>query len=462
MQTRRNTSQSEMMLLPSLEEFVPLDDPLRRLKNALDLSFIHEIVRPLYCQDNGRPSIDPEVVIRLFILQAIKGIKSVRQLLRDAHLHMGYRWFIGYSATESLPDHSALSKILDRFGDDVFDEIFRQSIAQCKSSGLIEGRILHIDATTIRADIDKTTVEKENASDADARFGRFPDGTKKPGYKQQTVVDNKSRVVLAVDVKPANEAEGCEIMSTLDAATEWLDKPPEALCADSGYASGENKAECEARGIRFVSPPRKVCNHHSKTQFTIEQFVYDEKNDVFVCPAGKILKQAGSGGNKPGRWKYRASAKDCGKCPLKTQCTKTSQRCVNVGTHHGALVRLREDSKTSEFAALYRRRAPIVEGVFAEAKQWHGLARAWWRGRVKVRVQCLLIASVLNMKRLAGVSGRFGSVGACLDAVSDCLMTFFAPMERFCRLLVAIWTQLRLHKQFISAVPPAVDIKLCA
>ena len=409
MQTRHNNWQSEMMLLPSIEDRIPRDYYLRRMKDVLDLSFVHDMVRPLYCQDNGRPSIDPEVIIRLFLLQAITGIASVRQLLREADLHLGYRWFIGYGASEALPDHSSLSRALSRFGDGVFNEIFERSIAQCRTSGLIDGRVLHIDATTIRADLDRDRVDKPNSPDPDARFGRFPDGTKQPGFKQQTVVDDKSRVILAIDVLPANAAEGSNATGALDKAAKRLEEPPEAMCADSAYASGENRAECEARGVRLVSPPRRARNHHSNEYFTIERFTYDELRDMFICPAGKFLKKAGRGGSKPDRWKYRASQKDCGSCPLKSECTKAPQRCVNVSGHHAALVRLREDSQSSEFQVLYRRRAPVIEGLFAEAKQWHGLARATRRGLSKVRVQCLLVASVLNLKRLASVIGSLAN-----------------------------------------------------
>lgn len=408
MQTRHNDWQSEMMLLPSIEDKIPHDYYLRRIKEVLDLGFVHEMVRSLYCQDNGRPSIDPEVIIRLFLLQAITGIASVRQLLRESDLHLGYRWFIGYGANEALPDHSSLSRALSRFGDEVFNEIFEQSIAQCKASGLVEGRVLHLDATTIRADLDRDKVDKPNSSDPDARFGRFPNGTKQPGFKQQTVVDDKSRVILAIDVLPANVAEGSNVTDVLDEATGRLDECPEVVCADSAYASGENRAQCEARGVRLVSPPRRARNHHSDEYYTIERFTYDELRDMFICPVGNLLKRAGRGGSKPNRWKYRASAKDCGSCPLKSECTKAPQRCVNVSSNHASLVRLREDSQSKDFQDLYRRRSPVIEGVFAEAKQWHGLARATRRGLSKMRVQCLLVASVLNLKRLASAIRLLG------------------------------------------------------
>jgi len=408
MQHKRDRIQQQMTLLPPLESFIPADHYLRRLNRVLDLKFIHEFVRDCYCQDNGRPSIDPEVVIRLFLLQAIEGIPQVRELMRQVQMHLGYRWFIGYELDEKLPDHSTLSKALDRFGDKVFNELFERSVAQCQRSGLIEGRVLHVDATTIRADIDSDRVGQPGSSDPDARFGRFPGGTKQPGYKQQTVVDDGSRVVLEVSVEPANTNEGGSLTPAVQKAAARLDSPPKTVCADSAYASGKNAADCYAEGIRLVSPPCKARNHYSHEQFTIEQFEYDEERDLFICPAGKVLSKAGRMSGNKGRFKYRASAKDCRRCSLKSQCTRAPERCLNVTNYHGALVRLRQDSRSEDFKALYRRRAPVIEGIFAEGKQWHSLGRAWRRGLSKMRMQCLLVSTVLNFKRLTALSLLFG------------------------------------------------------
>lgn len=192
MQTKRDRSQQTLTLLPPLESFFPQDHYLRKLNRVLDLSFIHEAVRDKYCQDNGRPSVDPEVVIRLFLLQAMDGIPHVRELMRQVQINLAYRWFIGYELSESLPDHSTLSKALDRLGDEVFNDLFERSISECRRSGLIEGKVLHVDATTIRADLDRNKVNKSDSSDPDARYGRFPGGQVKPGYKQHTVAIGKA------------------------------------------------------------------------------------------------------------------------------------------------------------------------------------------------------------------------------------------------------------------------------
>ena len=257
MQTKRERSQQELMLLPPLESFIPHDHYLYKLNQILDLKFVHKAVRDRYCQDNGRPSIDPEVIIRLFLIQAMNGIPHVRELMRQVQVNLAYRWFIGYSLDEPLPDHSTLSRALSRFGDDVFNELFEQSIAHCQSSGLVEGQVLHVDATTIRADIDRERVNKPDSSDPDARFGRFPGQKFEPGYKQHTVADGKARVVLGVSVTPADRSEHNEAMPVIDEALKRLEDPPEAVCADAAYASGKNAQAMESRGIRLVSPPPK-------------------------------------------------------------------------------------------------------------------------------------------------------------------------------------------------------------
>jgi transposase len=427
MQTKRDNRQQRMILLPPLEEMIPREHRLRRLQRVLDLSFVHEAVRERYCQDNGRPSIDPEVVMRLFLLQAIEHIGEVREMMRQVQVNLAYRWFIGYELDESLPDHSTLSKALDRFGDDVFNELFMRSIAQCRKSGLIEGKVLHVDATTIRADLDRNRVGGNDSPDPDARYGKFPGQHTAPGYKQHTIADDCSRVILGVSVTPADRHEHDEAVALVDEALERLPEPPVAVCGDAAYASGRNYVELEQRGIRLISPPPQARTYTGDSYFTVEDFEYREEDDLFVCPAGKRLKHVYTERER-GRRIYQARLSDCRHCVLKRQCTKAEKRQLKVSGHHAGLVRLRADSKTESFRRLYRRRAPVIEGVFAEAKQRHGLRRAWRRGLSKMRIQCLLIAAVINFKRLITL----------LTLKNAPLQTILAALRTFGELLTTI------------------------
>ena len=429
-----------MMLLPPLETFIPEDHYLRRLDKVLDLSFIHEAVRDRYCQDNGRPSVDPEVVIRLFLIQAMDGITHVRELMRQVQVNLAYRWFIGYGLDETLPDHSTLSRALDRLGDEVFNELFERSISQCRKSGLIEGRVLHVDATTIRADIDSNRVGQENSSDKDARFGKFPGKRTAPGYKQHTVADGKARVVLGISVTPADATEHDHAVSVIDSAVANMGSVPEVVCGDAAYGSGENYQKLCDRGIRLVSPPPKVKSPGGGKYYTTEDFEYDDKHDVFICPAGSTLKYVGRVKDRPKQRCYAGLRSVCRHCPLKDHCTKSSRRQLKVSSNHAALIRLRADSKTESFKHLYQSRAPVIEGIFGEAKEWHGLRRAWRRGLSKMKVQCLLIAAIINFKRLAAVFGlnnasligfwaMFGLIIDCIRRFQDESGYFYTKME---------------------------------
>jgi transposase len=430
MQTKRDKSDNSMMLLPSLEEFIPEDHYLRKINHVLDLSFVHEVVADKYCQDNGRPSIDPEVVVRLFLLQAIEGIGSVRRLMQRAHVDLAYRWFIGYRVDEKLPDHSTLSRALDRFGDEVFNELFIRSVSQCQKSGLIEGQVLHLDATTIRADLDSTRVNQPDSPDKDARFGRFPGGKVKPGYKQHSLADGKKRVVVGVTVTPANSPDDSTMTEMVDDVSVRLGSSPEALCADAAYGSGRNSSEMEKRNIRLVSPPQKPKTYTGDKYFTVEDFEYDESNDQFTCPDGHNLKHVYIE-KKRGRKVYRAHRTACRSCPLKSQCTIAERRSIKVSPYHASLVRLRADYKTESFRELYRQRSPVIEGVFAEAKQWHGLGRAWRRGLSKMLVQCLLVATVINLKRLGAVSDNLFNLKVLFNTILDAIETIMNTTERY-------------------------------
>jgi IS5 family transposase len=285
-----------------------------------------------------------------------------------------------------------------------------------------------VDATTIRADIDANRVAQADSSDTDARFGHFPDGTLKPGYKQHTVADGRARVVLGLSVTPANHHEHDVAVGLIDRVLKRLERLPEAVCADAAYGSGRNYVELAKRGIRLVSPPPKAKTYTGDAYFTVEDFEYDETDDKFICPAGKELKYV-STEKERGRRNYRALRSECRACPLQSQCTKAERRSIKVSPHHGGLVQLRADSKTEDFKKLYASRAPVIEGVFGEAKQWHGLRRAWRRGLSKMRVQCLLIAAVINLKRLAAVFGALFGLRLPNKIILDAIRQILAASD---------------------------------
>src|SRR5438874_5346828 len=134
----------------SLDALVPADHFYRHLERTLDLGFVRALVRDAYAA-GGRPSIDPIVFFKLELILFFEGIRSERQLIETASLHLAHRWYLGYALDEPLPDHSSLTRIRFRLGLAVFERFFEHVVGLCQQAGLVWGRELFFDATKIRA-----------------------------------------------------------------------------------------------------------------------------------------------------------------------------------------------------------------------------------------------------------------------------------------------------------------------
>jgi transposase len=125
----------------SLEELVPRDNFYRRLEAELDLSFVRDLVRPLYAS-GGRPSVDPVVFFKLQLVMFFEDLSSERQLMRVVADRLSVRWYVGYDLQEPLPDHSSLTRIRERFGLSVFRRFFERIVEECIDAGLVWGEEL--------------------------------------------------------------------------------------------------------------------------------------------------------------------------------------------------------------------------------------------------------------------------------------------------------------------------------
>ena len=140
-------------VLASLDDLVPPGHFYRHLEGALDLSFVRELVRDRYAP-GGRPSLDPVVFFKLQLILFFEGLRSERQLMEVAALHLAHRWYLGYALDEPLPDHATLTKVRARLGVEVFRRFFDHVVELCRAAGLVWGRELFFDATRVRADAD--------------------------------------------------------------------------------------------------------------------------------------------------------------------------------------------------------------------------------------------------------------------------------------------------------------------
>jgi len=422
---RKERGQSELFITGSLRDLIPEDHVLVRIDRVLDLGWLRAEVAELYCTDNGRPGIDPEVAVRLMLAGFLLGVVHDRRLMREAQVNLAIRWFIGYALHEALPDHSSLTRIRQRWGEDVFRRIFTRVVRQCQAAGLVSAETVHIDASLIRANVSMDALVSRHidaaidANDAahDARTsGKFkklcgtdPDATMatssmaplRPSYKQHTAVDDMEGVVVDVEIVTGEEHDTGRFEERLDAIEETLAMAPGRITADAAYGVGKVYAVLEDREIEGVIPPRPATRRAGAQGFATERFKYDPHHDVVRCPAKKRLTARST--TKSGRW-YRADRRDCARCPLRAQCLPKAgpSRRVHIVTNHAAILRARRKRAAwgEDEYAIYTRHRWRVEGAHGTAKTLHGLARAVRMGLENMKIQALLTAIAMNLKKL--------------------------------------------------------------
>lgn len=457
--TRR--AQPTLFIPGSLEDYIPGDHILKRVDRVLDLSWLREEVAGYYCEDNGRPGIDPEAAVRLMLAGFFHGITADRELLRHAQVNIAIRWFIGYELHEALPHHSSLTRIRQRWGPELFMKIFHRIVQDCNARGLISGETLHIDATLVRADVSWESLtagyvdealesnaappppdddpppgasapkkqkqtrkrkrrKKRSTTDPDATMATSrKDHHLEPSFKQHTTVDDKSGVIVDIIISTGEVHEGALLDETIRRTKKLTGRVPERVTADASYASGRNYRSLENQDIDAVIPPQRMPKPRNSVPSI--RFKYDEKNDIVRCPEKKILRPSTHPGNPRG---YHSRPADCAACPLRNGCVPNSatHRTIIIVNGYTSLLRARRRhrQKLDSDKHWSARHRFLVEGIHGEAKQQHGLARAARRGIDNLIIQAALTATVIDLKRLAssGMSRFYAiSVRKCRDRV---------------------------------------------
>lgn len=152
----RPQTQSELEFV-CIDELVPSDHLLRKVDHHIDFSFIHDLVKDLYCANNGRPALDPTLMFKLLLVGYLFGIRSERQLIREVQVNVAYRWFLGLNLTDKVPDASTLSQNRRRrFNDSaVYQQIFDEIVVQAMKRNLVSGTVLYTDSTHLKANANK-------------------------------------------------------------------------------------------------------------------------------------------------------------------------------------------------------------------------------------------------------------------------------------------------------------------
>jgi transposase len=426
---RQDRWQEDLFVAGPLSQLIPDDHILKQVDKILDLSWLRGEVSDTYNEAMGRPSIDPESALRLMLAGYFQGIVHDRKLMREAQVNLAIRWFAGFRLHETLPEHSSLTKIRQRWGPRKFRKIFQKTVRLCIDAGLVNGETVHIDSTLIRADVSWESLTTEHAdkvfrenhledenNNQVSRTGKpkkrsttDPDATlttsshnsrMEPSFKQHTVVDDQCGVVLDVDTTTGEASEGKELLNQIERTEQTTGKKITIATADMAYAHTENYSQLEQRKTEAIIPVQT--SHTSPKNIPIQRFKYDARNQIVRCPRGKILRRSC---RTDKGWVYRAANKDCAGCPLRSRCISSTAkvRLVLITDGYECLLRARRrwQKRDEDIRDKYKRHRWRVEGIHGEAKTQHGLRRAVRRGLANVSIQVYLTAMVMNLKRLA-------------------------------------------------------------
>jgi len=413
-----------------LEDQIPEDHLLRLLDHHVDFSFVRERLKSFY-SSTGRPSIDPEVLLRLLLVGYLYGITSERRLLEEVKMHLAYRWFTRLGFEQEIPDHSTFSK--NRHGrfrqSGVFREVFEEIVRRCLEAGLVEGQNLVVDGTMVGANASRQSrvpreqlkeaaqlsrtvqeylaeLEQVNpVSDAEMISTTDPDailttkggGTAMMAYYDNYLIDTASRVILGVEATPALFRQEMVAARRMIERVEKLGLRPESLGADKAYGSGEFLAWLLERGIQPHIPVIDR-RHQTGGHFTRDQFRYEPAENVYYCPEGKPLRYRGQRRDSQG-YAYCSTAAQCQGCPQKQRCTSAPYRWLFVHGQEWARQVVRALAGTPAYKRSRRARYKI-EALFAELKQRLGLRRVRLRRLWNVAEEFWLAATAQNLKRL--------------------------------------------------------------
>lgn len=462
MMGRRKRDQGKLFYEFRLEDRIPARHLLRHMNVFVTaaLADLHEELEPFY-SDIGRPSVDPELMIRMLLVGYCYGLRSERRLCQEVELHLAYRWFCKLDLDDEIPHHSTFSaNRLGRFREsDVLRHIFERVVWSAMALGLVKGEGFAVDASVLEAnasryhgvppeDLDWTDKQRQKravaeylaAIDAEVQSIETADhsgdtdwdpetprqrraGRKAPkvispsdpssawtakankrvlfGYGLNYLIDVEHAVIVDVEATPARTYDEVAATRTMiDRTARCFDLKPKRLIADTAYGTG--------KFLGWLVKERRITPHipvWDKSQrddgtFSRADFKWDGRANVYICPNKKVLRSTGRV-HEGMTLRFRASKYDCTACPMKARCCPNMPaRQIPRDIHEDARDVARRKMTTKAFLRS-RDERKRVEMRFAHLKTHHGFERLRLRGLAGARDEFHLAAIVQNLKTLA-------------------------------------------------------------
>jgi transposase len=432
-----------------LEDHVPANHMLREIDRFLDIDGMRAKVQPFYSH-LGRPSIDPELIVRMLVIGYVMGIRSERRLCDEVHLNLAYRWFCRLGLDGKVPNHSTFSKY--RHGkfreSDLLRHVFEATVERCLKENLVSGEGFAVDASLIPADANKTRslpasewnadVARKVGSRAareyldtldDAAFGaaspsqpkfvarsdpaaqwtRAEESRPYFAYATNYLIDTENSVIMDVEATRAiRQAEVGASKTMLGRTEKRFGIKPDWIAADTAYGSAENLGWLVKKQgiIPFIPVIDKA--ERSDGTWSRSDFEWDEENDQYICPEGHSLRRFRRNYSDPNRvkkiggtYKYRALKAHCQACPSKQRCCPNMDaRAVTREPDEDARDFARSARKSRAYK-ISRNKRKKVEMLFAHLKRILNLTRLRLRGPNGAKDEFLLAAIAQNLRKLA-------------------------------------------------------------
>lgn len=447
MLNKNDKDKQKQVQFVALDDLVPNNHLLRKIDTYIDFDFIYDLVEDKYCLDDGRPSIDPVVLMKLAFIQYLYGIRSMRQTIKEVEVNLAYRWFLGLDFYDKVPHFSTFSKNYQRrFKDtDIFEQIFNEILSQAMDYGLVDTKVQFVDAThvkahanrhkTIKKEVSKHTKKYQNQlnkeidqdrkahdkkplrtrskesetteqtqSTTDPESGLFHKGEHKEvfAYTVQTSCD-KNGWVLAYEPFAGNLHDSTTFEKFYTEKLHTLN--PEKLVLDAGYKTPYISKQLLENSVVPVFPYTrpKGRSKNQKEMFYPKDYIYDEDNDCYICPEKKIILYTTTDRN--GYRIYKSKRSLCQNCPSLERCTKSKQKQKTIIRHiwQEFLDISEEYRRTPKGKSDYKQRKETIERCFGTAKEYHGFRYTNMKGLAKMRMKSALTFACMNMKKLANI-----------------------------------------------------------
>ena len=426
MMTINKNIQSEI-LITTMEELVPEDSLFRKIDKYIDFTFIYDLVKPYYCKDNGKYSLDPVVLFKLVFIQTIDGIKSMRQLCKKIKVDAEYRWFLGIPFGVDTPHFTTFSKNYERRfkGTDVFEKIFINIVNQAIKYNLVDGTTFYTDSTHKKANANKNKYDevieevaktrrkwleeeineerrkngkkefeytdeyeekKIKVSKTDKESGYYHRDNKEKGfmYLDHRTVDHKCNIIVDCYVTKGNVHDSIPYISRMEYIKNTFGFEIKKCAVDSGYDTLDIKRYYIENKIFGVIGYRRYGTSESRKEKS--KYEYNKELDVYIeKETGEVLEYTGQI-DRNGYKKYQSEDK-----------TKVIRRHLKEEWNEI----LRENRLSEEGKELYHFRKEKVERSFADSKNNHGYRYAMYKGLEKNQNYTWLICAAQNMKNIS-------------------------------------------------------------